>query len=80
MIHFGRSDQILPRKTPQRSGFHEILEDRQFVIRSNREKKNMRRISRTFKVTKVWVWGEKVGGNKEGSGGGKLIAKGFVWS
>lgn len=33
----------------------------------------MRGINRTFKVTKVWVWSEKVGGDKEGSRGGKLI-------
>lgn len=71
MINFGRSDQILPRNTPQR------FEDRQLVIRSHRGKKNFRGINRTFKVTTMWVWSEKVGGNEEGFGGRKQIVKGF---
>lgn len=44
-----------------------------------RETKNIRRVDKTFKVTKVWVWSEKVEGNNEGFRGGKLIVKGFVW-
>ena len=50
MINFGRTYQTLPKKTFIR--FHQIFQDRLFLIRSQKEK-NVRRVNRTFKVTEV---------------------------